>query len=348
MPCRDGSREGVAAVSVRPPVNWAGKLQPALLAMAALVVAGSIGFHLLFGSPLGLGVYQTLVTISTLGDTRLVPQTGAQYAFVAAMSVLGYATWGLSIAVVTGLLVSVDIQSRWGGPTVIDRVRMLRGHTLVVGGGRVGHNVAEELHRRGRDVVVLEKSPEQARRLADAGLLVLVRDALEEGALAEAGLERAGGVVLALPDDAQNLYALLAIRDLAPDVHVVARAETGRAERHLRALGVQRVVMPTAIGGKRLARLLLRPLYSEFLDTVIDEAGFEIREHAVGPSDSLGGVPVRDIRNHLGEAVTLLAIHRAGRFLPMPPAETAIQAGDSLLLVFVREDEPAAEAEEPQ
>jgi voltage-gated potassium channel len=334
-------------MSVRPPASWLGKLLPALLALVALVIAGTIGFHLYFGSPAALGLYQTLVTMSTLGDARIQPHTTPQYTFLATMSVLGYAAWGLSIAVVTGLLVSIDIRNRWGGPTVIERIRMLHGHTIVVGGGRVGHNVAGELHRRDRDVVVLEKSPEQARRISEAGLLVLVRDALEEGALEEAGLSRAGGVVLALPDDAQNLYALLAIRDLAPDIHVVARAETARAERHLRALGVQRVVMPTAIGGKRLARLLLRPLYSEFLDTVIDEAGFEIREHSVTPNDSLVGVAVRDIRGHLGEAVTLLAIHRGGRFLPMPPAETEIQAGDSLLLVFVREDE-AVEVEEPQ
>lgn len=331
---------------VRPPASAGGKLLPALLALVALVAIGTLGFHLLFHSPAALGVYQTLVTISTLGDAHIQPATTPQYAFMAAISVLGYAAWGLSIAVVTGLLVTMDIRSRWGGPTVIERIRMLHGHIIVVGGGRVGHNVAEELHRRGRDVVVLEKNPDQGRRLTEAGLLVLVRDALEEGALGEAGLERAGGVVLALPDDAQNLYALLAIRDIAPDVHVVARAETGRAERHLRALGVQRVVMPTTIGGKRLARLLLRPLYADFLDTVIDEAGLEIREHPVALGDPLVDVPVRDLRPQLGQAATLLAIHRDGRFMPLPPAETLIRAGDNLLLVFIEEGEPEPDDKE--
>lgn len=336
-------RPALEWLRMRLPVGPAGKLLPAILALATLIALGTAGFVALFGSPWLLAVYQTLVTISTLGDARVVPATTGQYAFIGSLTLLGYAAWGLFVAVVAGTLVTIDIHRRWEGPTLQERIAMLRGHAVVVGGGRVGHQVALELRNRGRDVLIVERNNEVARRLTELGFLVLVRDALEEGVLVQAGVDHASGVVLALPDDAQNLYVLLAVRDIAPRVRIVARAEGTRAEHHLRALGVERVVMPTALGGKRLARLIARPLTTDFLDTVVEEAGLDLREHPVLAGDALDGRPVRDVRHHLGETATLLAIHRDGQFLPLPPAVTTIRPGDVLMLACLRQPSPAEE-----
>ena len=320
---------------MRPPATTAGKLLPAALGLGLLLILATIGFRLAFRSGWPLGAYQAVVTASTLGDARLAPHSAVQYALIAGISLLGYAAWGLVIAVVTGTLVSVDMRALWGGPSVIERIGRLSGHTVIIGGGRVGRHVAEELRRHGGQVVILDRNEEVVRHLTEAGLLVLARDALEDGALAAAGLQRAAGAVLALPDDAQNLYVLLALRDAAPELRVVARAESVRAERHLRALGVERVVMPTALGGRRMARLLARPLSTAFLDTFLEEAGLEVREHPVAAGDPLEGRAVRDIRQLLGEAVTLLAIHRDAGFLTLPAAGTVIEPGDTLLLAMV-------------
>jgi len=322
---------------VRPPATTVAKLLPAGIGLAALAVGGTVGFHLVFHSPWALGLYQTLVTISTLGDNRLAPVTTGQYAFVGTVTVLGYATWALVVAVLAGTLVSIDIRNIWGVRAMTERLAALRGHTIIVGGGRVGRQVATELQRSGRGIVLIDRDPGVARHLLDAGLLALTGDAMEEGTFAAAGLARAAGVVLALPDDAQNLYALLAVRDVAPGMFIVARAETAHAERHLRALGVERIVMPTALGGKRMARLVARPLSTDFLDTIVEEAGLEVREQPVLAGDALDGLAVRDIRPRLGDRVTLLAIHRDGRMLSLPPADTRIAPGDTLLLVTMRD-----------
>jgi len=321
---------------VRAPATPAGKLLPVGIALGSLVAVGTLGFHLAFRSPWALGLYQTLVTVSTLGDARLIPRSPAQYALLGTMTVLGYAAWALAVAVVAGTLVSIDIRSVWGVRSVTERIAALRGHTIVVGGGRVGRQVASELRRTGRDIVLLDRNPEVARRLAEDGFLALARDVMEDGVFAEVGVAHAAGVVLALPDDAQNLYALLAVRDTAPGVFIVARAESARAERHLRALGVERVVMPAVLGGRRLASLVARPLSAAFADDMVLEAGLEVAERLVPADDPLAGTLVRDIRGRLGGEVTLLAIHRGGRMLSLPPAETRIAAGDTLLLAKVQ------------
>lgn len=320
---------------MRAPATTAAKLLPAFIIVVVLIAGGTVGFHLAFGGPWALGLYRMVVTVSTLGDGRVVPHTPGQYLLISLLSGLGYAAWAVVIAVLTGTLVSLDLRSLWEGRRVTDRIAALHGHTIVVGGGRVGQQVAAELRRLGKEAVMIDRDPERAARLTESGYLTLCRDVTDDGVFAEAGAARARSVVLALPDDAQNLYALLAVRDVAPAVSVIARAESARAERHLRALGVARVVMPTALGGKRLARLVARPVHSDFLDTLIDEAGLAVREQVVQAGDPLAGVAVRSIRSALGEGVTLLAIYRDGRMLALPSADMRIAAGDTLLLVVV-------------
>ncbi len=320
---------------MRAPATTATKLLPAGIAMLVLALGGTVGYHLAFGSPWLLGLYQTLVTVSTLGDARLVPSTAAQYAFIATITILGYVLWALVIAIVTGTLVGIDLRGLWGGRSMADRIASLRGHVIIVGGGRVGSQVAFELQRAGRDVLVIDRDSGRLERLTQAGFLGLAGDAMDEAVLTQAGLAHASGVVLALPEDAQNLYAVFAVRDVAPHALIVARAESDRAERHLQALGVHRVVMPTALGGKRLARLLSLPLASDFLDTLMEEAGLGVHERSVASGDALVDRPVRDLRSVLGERVTLLALRRDGRVRALPPADMRILAGDTLLLATV-------------
>lgn len=321
---------------MRVPATTATKLLPAA-ALLALTAGGTVGFHFIFGTSWALGLYETLVTVSTLGDAHLSPHAGPQYALLATLSVLGYAAWALVVAVVAGTLVGLDLRAIWGGRKMEERIAALQGHIVVVGAGRVGQQVARELARVGRTVVLLDRDPQRVEQLTATGQLALSRDAMDEGALTAAGLSRAAGVVLALPDDAQNLYVLLAVRDVAPQAVVVARAESARAEKHLQALGVQRVVMPTVLGGQRMARLLARPLAADFLDTLVEEAGLEVREVSVGPEDPLAGRPVRHLRQVYGERVTLLALRREGRVRPLPGADAQIRAGDTLLLVTVQQ-----------
>ncbi len=327
---------------MRAPATTAAKLMPAGVAFVVVALGGTFGYHAIFGSGWPLGLYQTLVTVSTLGDARLVPQTTSQYAFIAVLTVVGYALWALVIAIVAGTLVAIDVRGLWGGRRMAERIAAMRGHVVVVGGGRVGQQVAEELRRAARPLVVVDRNPERVARLTEAGYLAIARDVMEDGVLLEAGLRDASGVVLALPDDAQNLYAVFAVRDVAPQALIVARAESARAQRHLEALGVHRVVMPTVLGGKRLARLLSLPLAADFLETIMEEAGLAVHERAVQATDALAGRAVRDLRAVLGERATLLAVRRDSRLYPLPGADLQILEGDMLLIATVEPPGPAA------
>jgi monovalent cation:H+ antiporter-2, CPA2 family len=83
-------------------------------------------------------------------------------------------------------------------PAQVDEAR-LHDHAVLIGYGRVGAPVAEELGQHGVPYVIVEQSRERAERLRARGLPVIYGDATRPDVLAGAHLERARLVVVAAP-----------------------------------------------------------------------------------------------------------------------------------------------------
>lgn len=122
--------------------------------------------------------------------------------------------------------------------------RLLTGHVVVVGHGRVGQYITEALRQQGRAVVVLEQSRERVEGLRAQGVAAVQGDALEPEALVQAHVARAAQLVLALPDaqDAQHIVALA--RQLNAQLAVVIRARSGDEAELLRRSGLGTVFTP--------------------------------------------------------------------------------------------------------
>ena len=122
----------------------------------------------------------------------------------------------------------------------------------------------------------------------------------DEEILKKAGIERAAGVVVALPNDRDTLVTTLSIRMLNPSIRIVVKEiEPGMAAR-LRRAGADAVVNPGTIGGLRLVSELVRPSVVMFLDTMLrDKASsyrFEellIPEKCAWANKRLGDIPAR-------------------------------------------------------
>lgn len=109
--------------------------------------------------------------------------------------------------------------SRGGGAC-----RDWRGHVIVCGLTDVGLRTVEQLHLAGADVVVLDDDADErlARVVRGWGIPHLPRGAHLAEPLFDAGLPGARAVVCAERTDLRTLETVLQIRDLRPDVLVVA------------------------------------------------------------------------------------------------------------------------------
>lgn len=183
------------------------------------------------------------------------------------------------------------------------------------------------------------------RRLLAQGLNVVEADATSEEALRGAGVGGARGLVACLNDDAHNVYVTLTARWLNPKLFIVARVAEMGAEDRLRRAGADRVVNPYALGGTRLAHLLVKPAVVDFLDVsaASDAAQLELEEVRLGEADTLSGrtLAQADLRRRFGIAV--VAVKRGVELLPNPEPGFAFAAGDVLVVLGRREQVAAFE-----
>jgi CPA2 family monovalent cation:H+ antiporter-2 len=158
-------------------------------------------------------------------------------------------------------------------PPQVDEERLC-DHVVVVGHGRVGAPVAEELALHGIPYVVVEQSRERAEDLRARGLPVLYGDAARPEVLTHAHLERARLVVVAAPDAFQTRAILALARQLNPNVEVVARTHSDAEREFLEENGAARAL----VGERELAVSLARAALSRF-DVAFDMA--QVAERAL-------------------------------------------------------------------
>ncbi len=134
----------------------------------------------------------------------------------------------------------------------------LQGHVIMAGYGRVGHMVGQLLRSQSVPFVAIESNASRLAQSRRLGVPVVYGDASRPELLSKLHLARARAVVLTMDDTAAALHAVHAVRQLAPDVHITARA---RDERHARTLldaGATLVVPETLESSLKVADSVLQ------------------------------------------------------------------------------------------
>ena len=308
------------------------RIQLALLAVLAVVAAGSIGYIVLGFSPLD-ALYQTVTTISTVGFRELHPLSTAGKIFTIVLIIAGVGTALYGFSVVLESLVEGHLRQHFERRKMQRDIARMSGHTIVCGWGRVGNAVAGYLAGQGAAVVVVDLDPQ---RVAEVPHPALVGDVTDDEVLRKAGIMRARALVAAINTDAENVYVTLSARSLRPDLIIIARARTEASEPKLLRAGATRVVNPQRIGGQRIAAAALQPNVVEFLEVVMHDGSLEFRleEIPVRAGSRLAGLTLKQA--NVGEttgALVLALRDRDGTFLANPPMQTPIGAGYILIAI---------------
>lgn len=132
----------------------------------------------------------------------------------------------------------------------------LTGHRVVVGYGRVGRVVADDLLVRGIPLLVIEDAEDRVRRLRDKSIEAVVGNAADGRVLALAGLERAKALLVAIPDGFEAGQVVEQARRINPALLIVARAHSDEEVEHLLRHGASKVIM----GEREIALGMLKML----------------------------------------------------------------------------------------
>ncbi len=313
----------------------------ACLLLTGVALAGAVGFMLVEGWSFGESLYMAVITVSTVGYGEVQPLSRAGRllavaVILVAVGALGFSATSIGVYLADGHLLH-DLRRK----RMERALRRLHGHFIICGGGRFGREVAGEFARSRASYAVVDLDPDRCDLAGTPGLPFVTGDAGDDQALREAGVERAKGLVAALPEDDANLYVVLTARQLNPGLVIITQAVEQRSIDKLRLAGADRVVSPYLIAGRAMASALLRPSVVNFLDEALyrETTPLQIEQLQVPERSPLAGQSVRTADVGPATGATVVAIHRAdGALVTAAEALTAtVHGGDILVAVGTTE-----------
>jgi voltage-gated potassium channel len=313
-----------------------------LSVVVAVVIVGTLGYFWLWREQGGTwmdALFMTVTTITTVGYGEVRPLDTVGRIFTMVLAIAGIGSLFYTLGVVMEYLVAARLADPGGRRRMERRIEALRKHIIVAGLGRVGRQAAQELFEAQTPFLVVDPGPASPRHAEERGYLLLEGDATDDAVLERAGIRRASGLVVTTGNDATNMYIILSARVLNPDLYIVSRAADDASVTKLVRAGANRAISPYAIGGHRLAHLILRPAVVDFFETALraGEVALNIEDVAVTPESPTVGqtLGALDIRRVTG--VTVLAILRGGNPLVNPPGDFVIAGADQFLALGTRE-----------
>jgi trk system potassium uptake protein TrkA len=209
-------------------------------------------------------------------------------------------------------------------------------HTIVVGCGRLGAELAQTLQSDGGSVAVIDKNPKAFSRLEDFDGTTVVGFGFDHDTLSAAGVDRADALAAVTSGDNSNIVVARLAKERYQVDRVVARIQDpARAEIYHR-LGI-----PTVAAVKWTTDQVVRRLAPTIRSTEWTDANGEVALVEVAAPDAWAGRTVGTLDQ--ADAWRIVAVNRAGHST-LTGADTVIQGADRLYLAVQlgAEDELAA------
>ena len=308
----------------------------AVALLAAVVLAGTLGYMVIEGWSAWDAFYMAVITITTVGyrEVHDLSFPGQIWTVLLLFGGVGSALY------VFTLLATVVVEG--GLPLRLQKRRQARmintikDHFIVCGYGRIGSIIAGQLQKQNVPFVIVERDPARLQAAMMDGVLAVQADASHEDVLKRVGIDTARCLIAAVGTDAENVYTVLSARVLRPDLFIVGRAEGDDAARKLLRAGANRVVSPYQIGAVQMAQTAIRPAVVDFLTlaTSSDNLELAMEEITIMKGSSLGEKSLLEANLRQRFGVIVVAIQREdGRMEFNPEPDTAIRAGDKLVVL---------------
>jgi voltage-gated potassium channel len=293
------------------------------LTAAWLLFLGAVGLALSEHVDLWYAFRWALDTSATVGGFPQ-PQSLPGQVVLVLLTVLGVGTLFYALATVTEFFVAGHVGDLLTARRMQRMIDSLTDHHIICGFGRVGRQVARDLHAARASYVVVDADNRNRNRAEGLGISFIEGDAADDVVLLQAGIERACSLVACADSDAENVFITLTAREMRADIPIVARAARSDTEKKLKRAGADRVISPYKSSGTEMARLALHPQLSGVIDV---DTEYRMEEILVGGGCEGAGKTVGDIRG----GSMIVGLRRGAEFQPQPPAETQLLVGDVIL-----------------
>jgi voltage-gated potassium channel len=241
--------------------HFARRLALLFAVLAGIVVGSGIAFAIVEATSVAYGLAWALDKVTTVGDLHTPANLGGRV-LLAILELFGIGTLFYGLATVAEFFVSGQLSGLLEQRRIQRMIDSYTDHFIVCGYGRVGQQVARDLHAGGAEVVVIDHNPANRETAQHDGVAYIEAHASHDEVLLHAGIERAAAVIACVDSDAENIFIALTARELSSKVRVIARAAIDESERKLLHAGADEVISPYTMAGAEMARLALSPTAS--------------------------------------------------------------------------------------
>ncbi len=293
-----------------------------LLALAAgFVVAGAVLFSATQHIPFTTGLYWAVTTATTVGYGDVTPHNGAGRVVAVGEMLTAIPVFGAAFALLAAVATATRLRRLMG----LDH-HLRTGFVAIYGTNSFVPRIVDALTSTGAAVLVVDDI-EPGRY--GGRVSVLRGDPTSEDVLVRSKPQQASRALVTAPDDSDVLIICALLRHLAPDLEIVATADSAKIARTLRDLGLGLAVSAEDLLGATLAKSLEAPHAGELLLNFVDSDRYRLRE--VTPSPAEVGQPLSAVRDSR-EGLVLGAV-QGGRVTLGLEGGVVIADGDALLVM---------------
>lgn len=327
-----------------------------ILALVVLITAYSVTFHFLMayeGKNYSwlTGLYWTLTVMSTLGfgDITFSSDLGRVFSIMVLVSGVLFLLVVLPFAFIQFFL------APWIEAQSMARARRelpadIRGHVLLTNYDSITATLAERLKRHRTPYAVIVQDLKRALELHDQGVKVVVGDLDDPETYRRCRLKHAA-MVAATGNDRVDTTITFTVRELSPEVPIVANAETSDAVDILQLAGATHVFQLKSMLGRFLAR---RTIGLSSRANVVGRFGELVIAEASATRSPLVGRTIAEAKLRETIGVTVVGLWERGKFelarpdsrigsatvLILAGTEAQLAAYDELFLIYVTTEAP--------
>lgn len=281
-------------------------------------------------------VYYTTVTLSTTGYGDIVPVSDRARminAFIITPARIGFLVLliGTTLEVLATQSREMFRVARWR--------KNMGDHVVVIGYGTKGRSAALTLLKNGVDkahIVVVDPAPTAMTEAHNDGFAVISGDATRRHILLSADVVEARQVIITTNQDATNVLATLTVRQLNPDVHIVAAVREEDNVPLMRQSGANSVITTAETVGRLLGLSTLSPDLGDVMEDLLTSgAGLEVAERDLLLSE-VGMQPQRVD----DQVIAVVRDERTYHYYD--PVVTQLARGDRLIVIRPSQELPWA------
>ena len=310
-----------------------------------IISLGVAGFMTIEDWPLWDARYMTIITITTVGYGEVHPLSTSGQMFASVLIISSFGFFAIAITNLSSYVFSGEYQLRLRKFKLIRKIAKMNGHIVVCGYGRVGRQVVNDMINHDLLVVVIESDDALIPSEKNDHVFFIKGDATLDSKLEQANVKKASVLVTCLPKDTDNVYVVLAARELNANIKILSRASNEAAIKKLRIAGAHHVIMPDSIGGAHMASLITNPDVIEFIEAIRVQGKSGVNMESI-PCDSLSAElmnkPISSLEINQRTGATIIGIKTSsGKFI-INPDNTQLIAANSSLIVIGTQDQIVA------